>query len=249
MVFFFAQFWQPSCTKRYLYHGTQRWPSRLASLCSSNKPTMTKENFTKFLNEKQRDSRLNEELFPRLRQDQIKALIDKYEPLASNSNRSKATALPLCRLSDADAQGCRFFSTTQVWSLQRAFWISWWGPRRPSSCRTTWPSVRTWASLCLTTSSSPLTTRTWQVMYKAFIIRPSYLSFPEGHVRFYYITMIHFLAAGQFSGVSSPEMYRQCLLSGCRCLELDCWKGKPPDEEPIITHGFTMTTEILFKVF
>lgn len=56
-------------------------------------------------------------------------------------------------------------------------------------------------------------------------------------------------AAGQFSGISSPEMYRQCLLSGCRCLELDCWKGKPPDEEPIITHGFTMTTEILFKVF
>lgn len=68
-------------------------------------------------------------------------------------------------------------------------------------------------------------------------------------MRFYYIAMIHFLAAGQFSGVSSPEMYRQCLLSGCRCLELDCWKGKPPDEEPIITHGFTMTTEILFKVF
>lgn len=54
--------------------------------------------------------------------------------------------------------------------------------------------------------------------------------------------------AGQFSGLSSAEMYRQVLLSGCRCVELDCWKGKPPDEEPIITHGFTMTTDILFKV-
>lgn len=66
------------------------WLLRLTVPSSSNKPTMTKDNFTKFLNEKQRDSRLNEELFPRLRQDQIKALIDKYEPCSSNSNRSES---------------------------------------------------------------------------------------------------------------------------------------------------------------
>lgn len=55
-------------------------------------------------------------------------------------------------------------------------------------------------------------------------------------------------AAGQLAGNSSVEMYRQVLLSGCRCVELDCWKGRTAEEEPVITHGFTMTTEISFKV-
>ncbi|CAH6787813.1 Plcb1 [Phodopus roborovskii] len=54
-------------------------------------------------------------------------------------------------------------------------------------------------------------------------------------------------AAGQLAGNSSVEMYRQVLLSGCRCVELDCWKGRTAEEEPVITHGFTMTTEISFK--
>ncbi|GBP10744.1 1-phosphatidylinositol 4,5-bisphosphate phosphodiesterase [Eumeta japonica] len=31
------------------------------------------------------------------------------------------------------------------------------------------------------------------------------------------------------------------------CVELDCWDGKGEDEEPIITHGMAMCTDILFK--
>ena len=31
-------------------------------------------------------------------------------------------------------------------------------------------------------------------------------------------------------------------------MELDCWDGKDPDNEPIITHGKAMCTDILFKV-
>nr|XP_006815619.1 PREDICTED: 1-phosphatidylinositol 4,5-bisphosphate phosphodiesterase classes I and II-like [Saccoglossus kowalevskii] len=56
-----------------------------------------------------------------------------------------------------------------------------------------------------------------------------------------------YLTGHQLTGKSSVEIYRQCLLAGCRCVELDCWDGKAPEEEPIITHGYTMCTEILFK--
>ena len=59
---------------------------------------MTKDSLAKFINEKQRDCRLNEELFPRTRPDQVKALIEKYEPCSSNANRGEMQLLQDSRL-------------------------------------------------------------------------------------------------------------------------------------------------------
>ncbi|KAF7670265.1 hypothetical protein LDENG_00027430 [Lucifuga dentata] len=72
------------------------------------------------------------------------------------------------------------------------------------------------------------------------------MSFSLSH---YFINSSHntYLTAGQLAGSSSVEMYRQVLLAGCRCVELDVWKGRTAEEEPVITHGFTMTSEISFK--
>ncbi|XP_056402894.1 1-phosphatidylinositol 4,5-bisphosphate phosphodiesterase beta-2 isoform X4 [Hyla sarda] len=56
---------------------------------SKAKPYMTKDHLTKFINQKQRDSRLNELLFPAAKTEQVQVLIEKYEPSAINKQRGQ----------------------------------------------------------------------------------------------------------------------------------------------------------------
>ncbi|KMR05229.1 1-phosphatidylinositol- -bisphosphate phosphodiesterase classes i and ii, partial [Lasius niger] len=53
---------------------------------------------------------------------------------------------------------------------------------------------------------------------------------------------LRYLMRHQLTGKSSVEIYRQCLLAGCRCVELDFWNGKV--DEPVIVHGYTFVPEI-----
>ncbi|XP_061873101.1 1-phosphatidylinositol 4,5-bisphosphate phosphodiesterase delta-3-like isoform X2 [Colius striatus] len=63
----------------------------------------------------------------------------------------------------------------------------------------------------------------------------------------YFISSSHntYLTRHQIGGTSSTEAYARALMAGCRCVELDCWEGS--DGEPVVYHGHTLTSKILFR--
>ncbi|XP_051987895.1 1-phosphatidylinositol 4,5-bisphosphate phosphodiesterase beta-3-like isoform X2 [Xyrauchen texanus] len=158
-------------------------------LGSKGKPFLSLDQLTNFINLKQRDSRLNEVLYPPLKKEQVRQLMEKYETNASQLERDQISLMGFTKYLGGEENS---------------------------------------------------------------VVPPERLDIiddmtqPLSH---YFINSSHntYLTVGQLTGLSSVEMYRQVLLTGCRCIELDCWKGRLPEEEPIITHGFTMTTEIPFK--
>lgn len=164
-------------------------------ISKSQKPYLTTEQFVHFLNNEQRDSRLNEVLYPHCDVKKAKAIIEQHE-----CNRQMATTDKTILKGQLSEEGFLRYLLSQENMII--------------------PTER--LGLCCD-MNQPLS---------HYFINSSHNTYLTGH---------------QVTGKSSVEIYRQVLLSGCRCIELDCWDGKGADEEPIITHGFTMCTEVLFK--
>ncbi|XP_075719181.1 1-phosphatidylinositol 4,5-bisphosphate phosphodiesterase beta-4 isoform X3 [Rhinoderma darwinii] len=150
---------------------------------------LTVDQLVSFLNESQRDPRLNEILFPFFDTKRAMQIIETYEPDDELKRRGHISSDGFCRYLMSDENAPVFLDRLELY-LE--------------------------------------------------------MEHPLAH---YFISSSHntYLTGRQFGGKSSVEMYRQVLLAGCRCVELDCWDGKGEDQEPIITHGKAMCTDILFK--
>ncbi|XP_075452136.1 1-phosphatidylinositol 4,5-bisphosphate phosphodiesterase beta-4 isoform X1 [Ascaphus truei] len=150
---------------------------------------LTVDQLVSFLNEHQRDPRLNEILFPFFDAKRAMQIIETYEPDEELNKRGHISSDGFCRYLMSDENAPVFLDRLELYQE---------------------------------------------------------MDHPLAH---YFISSSHntYLTGRQFGGKSSVEMYRQVLLAGCRCVELDCWDGKGEDQEPIITHGKAMCTDILFK--
>ncbi|CAK8673536.1 unnamed protein product [Clavelina lepadiformis] len=148
---------------------------------------ITLSQFVKWLNENQRDPRLNEILVPTFDDKAAKSIIEKYEHCSKNQKNNR---------------------------------------------------------LSLQGFSDYLASDDNMLVYPEHISVHQDMDQPLSH---YFISSSHntYLTGRQVHGKSSVDIYRHVLLSGCRCIELDCWDGK--DGEPIITHGKAMCTDIVFK--
>jgi phosphatidylinositol phospholipase C delta len=65
----------------------------------------------------------------------------------------------------------------------------------------------------------------------------------------YFVSSSHntYLMAHQLFGQSSATAYEIALYTGSRCVEIDAWNGDDDKDEPKVTHGYTLVSNIPFR--
>ncbi|KAK4198711.1 PLC-like phosphodiesterase [Triangularia verruculosa] len=65
----------------------------------------------------------------------------------------------------------------------------------------------------------------------------------------YFISSSHntYLRAHQLYGKSDVDAYRMVLTAGARCVEIDAWDNDKDKDEPKVTHGYTLVSNVPFR--
>uniref|UniRef100_A0ACB8GE91 1-phosphatidylinositol 4,5-bisphosphate phosphodiesterase beta-4 n=1 Tax=Sphaerodactylus townsendi TaxID=933632 RepID=A0ACB8GE91_9SAUR len=145
---------------------------------------LTVDQLVSFLNEHQRDPRLNEILFPFYDNKRALQIVEMYEPDEDLKNKGLMSSDGFCRYLMSDENAPVFLDRLESYQEME----------------------------------QPLA---------HYFISSSHNTYLTGE-------------AASLGTITSMKSH-----SGC--VELDCWDGKGEDQEPIITHGKAMCTDILFK--
>ncbi|KAH6608521.1 1-phosphatidylinositol-4 [Trichoderma cornu-damae] len=78
---------------------------------------------------------------------------------------------------------------------------------------------------------------------------PASLTDPSHPLPEYFVSSSHntYLMANQLYGQSSASAYEAALTTGSRCVEIDAWDNADDEDEPKVTHGFTLVSHIPFR--
>ncbi|KIW72396.1 hypothetical protein PV04_00593 [Phialophora macrospora] len=78
---------------------------------------------------------------------------------------------------------------------------------------------------------------------------PSYITDRSHPLPEYFISSSHntYLLAHQLYGTSSADAYKTALNTGSRCVEIDAWDNEDNKDEPKVTHGYTLVSNIPFR--
>lgn len=130
--------------------------------------------------------------------------------------------------------------TQLVWHFLQVLPTSWGVLQVISSTPSTIRWTRTWRSRCVTTSLPPHTTPTWQETSCSLSLEWKCMPmFSRQAVAVWKVSL-------SFHDIVHKENHSPLtLLLFLSPLSVDCWDG--PDGEPIIHHGYTLTSKILFK--
>ena len=88
-----------------------------------------------------------------------------------------------------------------------------------------------------------------ELLDKSHIVVPPEITARNHPLPEYFISSSHntYLMAHQLFGESHASAYELALRTGSRCVEIDAWDNDSDKEEPKVTHGYTLVSNIPFR--